>query len=30
VLRGILYLERDLVIAPQAADALQGDLDEGL
>ncbi len=30
VLRGVLYLERDLVLAPQATDALQGDLGEGL
>ncbi len=30
VLRGILYLERDLVTAPAATDALQGDLDRGL
>jgi protein involved in polysaccharide export with SLBB domain len=30
ILRGVLYLERDILLAPQAADALQGDLDEGL
>lgn len=30
VLRGALYLERDLILAPQATDALQGDLGENL
>lgn len=28
VLRGVLYLERDLILAPQATEALQGDLDD--